>query len=69
MTDYVAIHRDFLALHRFVSLVADVIFVNNIHFLITMSHGIKFVTFEYTSYLTAKELSKKLKRVMKLYGR
>ena len=67
-TDYVSVPREFLSLHRFASLVADVTFVNNIHFLITMSHGIKFVTFEYTSYLTAKELSKKLKRVMKLYG-
>ena len=42
--DYVAIPRDFLALHRFVYLVSDVMFVNNIPFLITVSRGIKFVT-------------------------
>ena len=67
-TDYVAISRGGLALHRFVSLVADVVFVNNIHFLITMSSSIKCVTVGYLSSCTAKELSKKLKRVMKLYG-
>ena len=67
-TDYVAIPRYFLALHRFVSLVEDVMFVNNIPFLITMSHGIKFVTVEYLSSRTSKELSKKLKIVMELYG-
>ena len=68
-TDYVAIPRDFLALHRFVSLVEDVMFFNNIPFLITTSRGIKFVTVEYLSSHTAKELSKNLKRVIKLYGR
>ena len=44
MTDYVAIPRDFLALHRFVYLVSDVMFFINITFLITMPCGIKFVT-------------------------
>ena len=68
-TDYGAIPRDFLALHRFVSLVAYVTIVNNVPFLITMSSSIKFVTVEYLSYRTAKELSKNLKRVIKLYGR
>ena len=69
MTDYVDIPRDFLVLHRFVSIVTDVIFVNNIPFLITMSCGIKSVTVEYISSHTAKEISKKLKRVIKSYGR
>ena len=68
-TYYIAITRDCLALHRFVSLVTDVMFFNNIPFLITISRGIKFVIVEYLSSRTAKELSKNLKRVMKLYGR
>ena len=67
-TDSVDITRDFLALYRFLSLVEDVIFVNNVTFLITMSHGNKSVTFEYLSSRTSKELSKKLKGVIKLYG-
>ena len=68
-TDYVAIPRDFWEWYRFVSLVADVMFVNNITFLITMSRGIKLVTVEYLSFRTPKELSKNLKIVTKLYGR
>ena len=67
-TNYVAIPRDFLTLQRFVSLVAHVMFVHNKTFLTTMFRGIKFVTVEYISARTAKELSKKLNRVMKLYG-
>ena len=67
-TDYVAFPRFFLALHMFASLVADVLFVNSIPFLITMSRDIKYVTFEYLSFHTAKELSKELQIVMNLYG-
>ena len=40
---YVAVPREFLKLNKFVTLVADLIFVNNIPLLITMSRGIKFV--------------------------
>ena len=65
-TDYVAIPRGFLAFHRFVSLLADVMFVNNLTFLITLSRGIKFLTVEYISSSTSKELSKNLKIVVKL---
>ena len=64
-TDYVTFPRYFLALHRFVSLVSDVMFVNKIPFLITISRGIKFFIVEYLSSSTAKELSKRLKSVMK----
>ena len=37
ITDYVAIPRDFLKLHTHVTLIADVMFVNNIPFLVTLS--------------------------------
>ena len=39
---YVDVTKYFLKSHKFVTLVADVIFVNGAPFLITMSHGIKF---------------------------
>ena len=68
-TDYIAIPGDFLVLHSFIYLVADVMYFNNIPFLITMSCVIKFVNVEYLSSCTTEELSKNLKRVMKLYGR
>ena len=44
VTDVVAIPRDFMKLHKFVTLVADVMFVNSVPFLVTSSRGIKFVT-------------------------
>ena len=68
-TDYVQIPRDFIKLHKYVALVADVMFVNNIPFLITMSRKIKFITVEHIPTRTAKQLSKGLKRVMRLYSR
>ena len=48
---YVAIPRDFLGLHRSMVLLADVMFVNNILFLVTKSRKIGFVTGENTHRL------------------
>ena len=69
VTDVVAIPRDFMKLHKFVTLVADVMFVNSVPFLVTSSRGIKFVTAEHLQSRTAKQLSKSLKRIMCLYSR
>ena len=68
-TVYVAIPRDFLALHKYVNLVADVMFVNNTTFLTTMSPVIKFMTVEHIPSSKDKQLSKNLKITMKLYSR
>ena len=51
---------DFINLHKFVTLVADVIFVNDVTFLITVSHDIKFVMIEHIPTRTAKQLTKSL---------
>ena len=56
--DYVFIPKDFLKFHRYVTLVSDVIFVNNIPFLITVSLGIRFITAEHSPTSTAEQLSK-----------
>ena len=40
---YVSVPREFLKLHKFVNLVADMIFVNVTPLLITISNGIYFV--------------------------
>ena len=69
MIGYVAVPRNFLALHKHVTLVGDVCFVDNVVFLVTMCRGIKFVTIEFIRIQTAKQLSKTLKRVMKVYIR
>ena len=42
--DYVALPREFMKLNNFVTLLVDVIFMNNIKCLITMSNSIKFMT-------------------------
>ena len=67
--DYVAITRNILVLHKYVTFVEDVVFVNNITFLITMSRGIKFVKVENTPSRTDMQLSEKIKIVMKFYSR
>ena len=69
MKYYVAVPRDFLEMHKYVTLVSDVCFVNNVAFLVTMSRGIKFVTVKFISTHTYKQLSKILKRVIKRYTR
>ena len=56
--DYVALSKDFLKSHHFVTIVADVMFVNGAPFLIIMSRGIKFVTIEHAPTNTAKQFSK-----------
>ena len=67
-TDYVAIPRDFLARHHYVTLTGDVMFVNGLPFFITQSRGINLVTIEFASTRTAQNLSKLLSRVITLYA-
>ena len=59
--DYVAVPKCFIKLHKFITLVENVMFVNGALLLITMSRGKQFVTAEYILTCTAKQLSKYLK--------
>ena len=45
--DYVEIPRDLDDMHKYVTLAADVMFVNGLPFLVTLSRGISLVTIEY----------------------
>ena len=56
--DYVAVPKDLLKLHKFVSLLVDVMFVNGTPFLITISRGIIFLIFKKTTNHTSEQLSK-----------
>ena len=58
VTDYVDVPKDFLEFQKFVTLVADVIFVNGLPLIFTMSRGIKFVSVKHIPPRTAKKLSK-----------
>jgi hypothetical protein len=55
--DYVEIPQDIIKTHKYVTLVADVMFVNGLPFLVTLSRGISLVTIEYLPSLTAKCLA------------
>ena len=66
---YVAIQRYLLKLHKYVTVEFDVIFVNNISFLITMSIGIKFINVEHIPKINAKQISKSPKISTQIYSR
>ncbi len=66
--EYVQIPRDFVELHKYVTLMADVMFVNGLPFLVTSLRGISLVTVEYLKSRTAKRLVHTLERVVRIYG-
>ena len=67
--DYVAVPKNSFKLHKLVTLVEDVMFVNGATFLIAMPRGIKFLTLEHIPTRTAKQLIIYLKQVMIIYPR
>jgi hypothetical protein len=66
--EYIQIPRDFVELHKYVTLVADVMFVNSLPFLVTSSRGISLVTVEYLKPRTENRLVYTLERVFRIYG-
>ena len=69
ITKRIQIPRDFQCFQKSVTLVADVFFVFEIPFLITLSRKIKFVTMEHIGTQTATQLSNSLAKVWCIYGR
>jgi hypothetical protein len=67
-TEYVQIPRDFVEQHKYVTLVADVLFVNGLPFLVNSLRGITVVKVEYLKSRTAKKLVHTLERVVHIYG-
>ena len=59
---------DFVQLHKYVTLVADVMFVNGLPFLVTSLQGLSLVTIEHLRLRTAKHLTHTLERVFRIYG-
>ena len=66
--EYLDIPRDYYRLHHFVTLTADIMFVNGLLFLITMSRDIRFGTDEHILSRTARQLAKSLMKVVKVYA-
>jgi hypothetical protein len=67
--NFVRIPRDIIDMNRYVTLVADVMFVCGLPFLISLSRRIQFVTVEFIPKRTAGELCNGLKNILKLYNR
>ncbi len=65
--EYVQIPWDFVQLHKYVMLVADVMFVNGLPFLVTSLRGLSLVTIEHLPSRTAKRLAQTLERVFRIY--
>ncbi len=66
--EYVQIPWDFVQLHKYLTLVADVMFVNGLPFLVTSWRGLSLVTIEHLPSRTAKRLALTLERVFRIYA-
>ena len=67
--EYVTIPRDFYELHKFVTLTADVMFINGFSMLVTLSRDIRLYIAEYTPTHTAKQLTASILKVARTYAR
>ena len=65
--EYIDIPRDFYELHKFVTLTADVMFVNGMVLFTTLSQDIRLFTCEHVPTRTAKQLSKSLQKIVRIY--
>eukprot|EP00804_Cyclotella_cryptica_P002560 CCRYP_010401-RA/>CCRYP_010401-RA protein AED:0.15 eAED:0.13 QI:0/0/0/0.5/1/1/8/0/1350 len=66
---FVAIPKDYYELHKFVTLTADVMFVNGIPLFTTLSRDLRMFTAEHLPSRTAKQLSGSLNKVLNIYRR
>ena len=66
--EYMKIPRDFYRLHNFVTLAADVMFVNSIPFLVTLSRNIILITVEHVTTRTRVQLAKSSMNIIKIYA-
>jgi hypothetical protein len=67
--DKLMIPKDFYKLHHFVTLTADIMYVNGVAFLTTLSRKISLRTVEHIQSQSTALLSRALTKVMKLYAR
>ena len=67
MEEYVTVPKELVSRHKFISMAADVFFVDGIAFLLTVAIKLKFVTLEHIPVRTAKSLVKNIKRVLQVY--
>ena len=66
--DRVKIPRDWYKLNKFVTLMADVMFVCGLPMFVTLSRKIKLVTAEYMPNIKSGQLANSLRKIVKLYA-
>ena len=66
--DYVQIPRDIIQMNKFVTLIADEIYVNSLPFVI-YEQGIGLITAEFMPNCTAYQLVCSLKKIIRLHSR
>jgi Reverse transcriptase (RNA-dependent DNA polymerase)/Zinc knuckle len=67
-SDILPVPRDILSLYRAVTLCVDIMYVNKLPFLVTISRHIKFATIELLSNRQEGTIGKSITGVMQLYG-
>ncbi len=67
-TDYIQILWSILDWHQPVTLAVDVMFVNGVPFLVSVSRSLNFITVEVTPTRTAKALASKIEQISHLYA-
>ena len=65
----VAIPKAVVERLKYLTMAADVFFIDRIPFLITMSRVLQFITAEFTASRTAPRLAERLKKVLRVYIR
>ena len=67
--NYVQIPRDVICTNNYVTLTTDVMYVNNLPFVITYGRGIRLIMAEFMPNGTATKLASNLRRIISLYSR
>ena len=67
--EYVAVPKELVSRHKFISIADYVFFVDGIALLLTLAIKLKFVTVEHIPVCTTKSLVKHIKRVIQFYDR
>jgi hypothetical protein len=67
VTDYVQIPNEIVSLNRNITLVIDIMFVNGLPFVVSISRKIKFTTVEYLLGWKQNHLVKSIRKIIHLY--
>jgi hypothetical protein len=67
--EYLSIPRSIVERYQEVVLAVDVMFVDEVPFLVSVARGINLITAEFTPVRTAKNLAANIKHILRVYAR